>query len=71
MIDFRALGRLELRTVDGQEITSVLAQPKRLALLSGAKASYGRYLLLRSDAEPALHPQGDSVRVELSALERH
>jgi DNA-binding SARP family transcriptional activator/TolB-like protein len=34
MIELRALGSLDLRTADGQEVRSVLAQPKRLALLA-------------------------------------
>jgi DNA-binding SARP family transcriptional activator/TolB-like protein len=34
MIELRALGSLDLRTADGHEIRSVLAQPKRLALLA-------------------------------------
>jgi DNA-binding SARP family transcriptional activator len=34
MIEFLALGTLELRTADGLELSSVLAQPKRIALLA-------------------------------------
>ena len=34
MIDFRVLGGLELRADDGRELHSLLAQPKRVALLS-------------------------------------
>ncbi len=33
MLQLRALGGIELRTSDGQELRAVLAQPKRLALL--------------------------------------
>lgn len=43
-IDFRLLGAVELRHRDGQDIRSVLAQPRRLALLA--------YLTLRSARGP-------------------
>lgn len=36
---------------------------------AGARMSYERYLLLRSDAEPALQRQVDSVRLALAALD--
>lgn len=39
MIRFHALGALDLRDSDGREILSVLAQPKRLALLAYLAAS--------------------------------
>ena len=41
MIDFRVLGPLELKGPDGEEILSVLSQPKRVALLA--------YLALATD----------------------
>jgi DNA-binding SARP family transcriptional activator/tetratricopeptide (TPR) repeat protein/TolB-like protein len=34
MFDFRTLGVLDLRTPDGREVSSLLAQPKRVALLT-------------------------------------
>src|SRR6476469_4646467 len=34
MIRFRTLGSLDLRSPDGRELTSVIAQPKRLAILA-------------------------------------
>ena len=34
MIEFRALGTLELRSADGRELHSLLAQPKQIALLA-------------------------------------
>jgi DNA-binding SARP family transcriptional activator/TolB-like protein len=34
MIEFRALGALDLRTAEGVEVRSILAQPKRVALLA-------------------------------------
>jgi hypothetical protein len=44
----------------------------RLAALSGdtagARRAYRHYLALRSDPEPALRPQADSVRRALAAL---
>jgi hypothetical protein len=38
---------------------------------SGAIAAWRRYLVLRAVPEPVLIPQRDSVRAELSRLERH
>lgn len=43
MIDFRILGAIDLRNDDGAEVRSVLAQPRRVALLA--------YLALRSAQE--------------------
>ncbi len=34
MVEFRTLGSLELKDTEGQELRSVLAQPKRVALLA-------------------------------------
>jgi DNA-binding SARP family transcriptional activator len=34
MIEFRTLGALDLRRSDGPELDSLLAQPKRIALLA-------------------------------------
>ena len=51
-----------------------LREEGRLAALlgdtTGAVGAYGRYLALRSDAEPALRPGLESVRAELARLTR-
>jgi hypothetical protein len=55
------------------ELSRYLRYEGHYAMLAGdrdgAIRAYSRYLVLRADAEPALQPQVDSVRAELSALE--
>ncbi len=55
-------------------LSSYLLEEGRLAALTGDRAAairaYQRYLVLRSDPEPALRGQADSVRVALRELER-
>lgn len=48
MIDFRTLGSLDLRGPDGQELLSILTQPKRVAVLAYIAAA-GRGEPLRRD----------------------
>jgi hypothetical protein len=55
-------------------LAASLREEGRLAAVtgdsSGAVRAYRHYLVLRADPEPALIPQRDSVRAELSRLER-
>jgi TolB-like protein/DNA-binding SARP family transcriptional activator/Tfp pilus assembly protein PilF len=75
MIHLRVLGSLDLRASDGSEIRSLLAQPKRFALLAYLAASPARFH--RRDSLLALFwPESDqesaraSLRTALSLLRR-
>jgi DNA-binding SARP family transcriptional activator len=66
MIELRTLGSVDLRTTDGNEVTSVLAQPKRLALLAYlAMAAPGGFV--RRDTLLAMFwPESDDERARAS-----
>jgi serine/threonine-protein kinase len=73
MIEFRALGTLGLRTPDGQDIRTVLAQPKRVALLAYLAAARPRGFHRRDTLLALLWPEQDAqhARWALNQALRH
>ncbi len=59
MVEFRILGGLNLLGADGREFTSVLAQPKRVALLAYLAASTPRRLHRRDSLVALFWPELD------------
>lgn len=59
MIDFRVFGSLDLRRSDGHELRSVLAQPKRLALLAYLAVASPRGFHRRDKLLPLFWPEAD------------
>lgn len=59
MIDFRVFGSLDLRRSDGHELRSVLAQPKRLALLAYLAVATPRGFHRRDKLLPLFWPEAD------------
>lgn len=62
MIEFRVLGTLDLRTPEGVEIRSVLAQPKRVALLAYLAVQGGGGFHRRDTLLPLFWPEADTER---------
>jgi DNA-binding SARP family transcriptional activator/TolB-like protein/Flp pilus assembly protein TadD len=60
VIRLRALGALELRTSDGQELRAVLAQPKRAALLAYLAVARPRGAHRRDALLPLFWPEHDT-----------
>ena len=69
MIQFRALGALDLRRADGQEIRAVLAQPKRVALLTYLALARPRGFHQRDELLPLFWPDASDERAR-AALSR-
>ena len=61
MIEFRVLGSLGLRGADGQEVLSVLAQPKRMAILAYLAAASPRGFIRRDTLAGLFWPEGDQA----------
>lgn len=62
MIHLRTLGTIELQDGDGQSIRSVLAQPKRLALLTYLAVAESRGLHRRDELLALFWPELDAAR---------
>jgi DNA-binding SARP family transcriptional activator len=62
MIQFLTLGTLELRTADGQEASSLLAQPKRIALLAYLCIAQPRGFHRRDKLTGLFWPSSDQER---------
>src|SRR3989454_11659839 len=59
VVEFRILGALNLLGAGGRELTSVLAQPKRVALLAYLAAATPRRLHRRDSLVPLFWPELD------------
>lgn len=62
MIEFRLFGQIDLRDGEGREITSVLAQPKRLAVLAYLAANRPRGFQRRDKVIGLFWPELDQAR---------
>jgi serine/threonine protein kinase/DNA-binding SARP family transcriptional activator len=65
-IDLRLLGSLDLRRADGQPLTSLLAQPKRIALLAYLCAAAPRGFHRRDKLLALFWPESDSDHARAS-----
>lgn len=66
MIELRTLGPLHLRDADGRELTSVLSQPKRLALLAYLAIATPRGLHRRDKLVALFWPESDQLHARTS-----
>ena len=69
MIRLRTLGALDLRAVDGEELRTVLAQPKRFALLAYLAVATPRGAHQRDTLIALFWPEQDSEHAR-NALSR-
>jgi DNA-binding SARP family transcriptional activator/TolB-like protein len=66
MIELRTLGSVDLRTPDGNEVRSVLAQPKRLALLAYLAMAAPGGFVRRETLLAMFWPESDDERARAS-----
>src|SRR6185503_2984147 len=66
MIELRTLGTLSLRADDGEEIRTILVQPKRLALLAYLALKEPTGFQQRAALLPLFWPESDEARARLS-----